>query len=66
MSCAPLNCFYSHDLDTYKDVEDSEMNVNLSEDSQVMQIDLMEESIREYETYAEESTMEPFLLVMTI
>ena len=31
-----------------------------------MQIDLMEESIREYETYAEGSTMEPFLLVMTI
>ena len=29
MSCDPFNCFDSHDLDTYKDVEDGEMNVNL-------------------------------------
>ena len=35
----------------YKDVEDGEMNVNLFEDSQVMQIDLMEEPIEEYETH---------------
>ena len=33
MSCDLLNCFDSHDLDTYKDVEDGEMNVNLSGDS---------------------------------
>ena len=38
MSCDPLNCFDSHDLDTYKNVEDGEMNVNFSGDSQVMQI----------------------------
>ena len=59
MSCDPLNCFDSRDLETYKDVEDGEMNVNLSEDSQVMQIDLMEEPIREYEKHAEGSTKEP-------
>ena len=62
MSCNPLNYFDSHELDTYKDVENGEMNVNLSKDSQVMQIDLMEEPIREYETHAEGSTMEPFLV----
>ena len=39
MSCDPSNCFDSHNFDTYKDVEDSEMNVNLSEDCQVMQIE---------------------------
>ena len=53
MSCDPLNCFDSHDLDTYKNVEDGDMNVNLSEDIQVMQIDLMEEPIGEYETRVE-------------
>ena len=52
MSCDPLNCFDSHDLDTYKNVEDGEMNVNFPEDSQVMQIDLMEEPIGEYKTHA--------------
>ena len=65
MSCDPLNCFDSHDLDTYKDVEDGEMNVNLPEDSQVMQIDLMEEPIREYETHAKGSIKEPFDLNIT-
>ena len=59
MSCDLLNCFYSHDLDTYKDVEDGEMNVNLFDDSQVMKIDLMEEPIGEYEMHAERSTNEP-------
>ena len=62
MSCYPLNCFDSHDLDTYKDVEDGEMNVNLSNDSQVMQIDLMKEPIGEYEMHVEGSTKEPFLV----
>ena len=62
MSCDPLNYFDSHDLDTYKDVEDGEMNVNFSEDSQVMQIDLMEEPIGEYEMHAEGSTKEPSLV----
>ena len=62
MSYDPLNCFDSHDLDTYKDVEDGEMNVNLFEDSQVMQIDLMEEPIGEYETHAEGSTNESYLV----
>ena len=62
MSCDPLNCFDYHDLDTYKDVEDGEMNVNLSEDCKVMQIDLMEEPIGEYETHVEGSTDEPFLV----
>ena len=62
MSCDLFNCFDSHDLDTYKDVEDDEMNVNLSEDSQVMQIDLMEKPIGEYETHAEGSTKEPSLV----
>ena len=38
------------------------MNVNMFEDSQVMQIDLMEEPIGEYETHTEESTKEPFLV----
>ena len=57
-----FNCFDSHDFDIYKDVKDCEMNVNLSEDNQVMKIDLMEESIREYETHAKGSTNEPFLV----
>ena len=61
-SCDPLNCFDSHDLDTYKDVEDGEMNVNFSEDIQVMQIDLMEEPIGEYETHTKRSIKEPFLV----
>ena len=52
MSCDPLNCFDSHDLDTHKNVEDGEMNVNFPEDSQVMQIDLMEDPIGEYKTHA--------------
>ena len=50
-----------HDLDTCKDV-DGERNVNLSEDSQVMQIDLIEEPIGEYEMHAEGNTNEPFLV----
>ena len=62
MSCDPHNCFDSHDFDTCKDGEDGEMNVNLLEDSQVMQIDLMEEPIREYETHTEGSTKERFLV----
>ena len=62
ISCDPLNFFYSHDLDMYKDIEDGEMNVNLPEDSQVMQIDFMEEPIEEYETHVEGSTKEPFLV----
>ena len=45
MNCDPLDCFDSHNLDTYKDVEDDEMNVDWFEDSQVVQIDLMEEPI---------------------
>ena len=65
MSCDPLNCFDSHDLDTYKDVEDGEMNVNLPEDSQVMQIDLMEEPMGEYETHAKGNIKEPFDLNIT-
>ena len=62
MSWDPCNCFDSHDLDTYKDVEDGEMNVNLFKDCPVMQIDLMEKPIGEYEMHAEGSTNEPFLV----
>ena len=62
MNCDSLNCFDSHGLDTYKDVEDVEMNVNLYENCQVMQIDLMEEPIEEFETHAKRNTKEPFLV----
>ena len=62
LSRDPLNCFESHDFDTYKDGEDGEMNVNLPDDSQVLQIDLMEVLIGEYETHVEGSTNEPFLV----
>ena len=36
LSYDPLNCFESHNLNMNKDDEDSGMNVNLNEDSQVM------------------------------
>ena len=36
LSYDPLNCFDSHNLNMNKDDEDSGMNVNLNEDSQVM------------------------------
>lgn len=47
-------------LSTYKDVEGGEMNVNLAVDSQVMQIDLMEEPAEGYETHG--STKEASLV----
>ena len=62
INCDPLNCFDFHDLDICKDAQDGEMNVNFYEDSQVMQIDLMEKLIGEYETFAEGSINEPFLV----
>ena len=62
ISCDPLNFFYSLDLDMYKDIEDGEMIINFPEDIQVIQFDLMEEPIEEYETHVEGSTKEPFLV----
>ena len=47
LSYDPLNCFDSHNLNMNKDDEDGGINVNPNEDSQVMQIDVMEEAIME-------------------
>ena len=47
LSYDPLNCFDSHNLNMNKDDEDGGMNVNPNEDSQVMQIDVMEETVME-------------------
>lgn len=50
LSYDSLHCSNSYDLSMNKDDEDSEMNVNPNEDSQVMQIDLMEKTTIEYES----------------
>ena len=57
-----LNCFYSHNLNMNKDDEDGGMNFNPNKDSQVMQIDVMEKAVMEYESHAEESIEEPFII----
>ena len=62
LSYDPLNCFDSHNLNMNKDDEDRGMNVNSNKDSQVMQIDVMEEAIMEYESHAEQSIEKPFIV----
>ncbi|KAL6313604.1 hypothetical protein AAG906_006973 [Vitis piasezkii] len=62
LSYDPLNCFDSHNMNMNKDDEDGGMNVNPNKDSQVMQIDVMEEVVMEYESHAEQSIEEPFIV----
>ena len=45
-----------------KDDEDGGMNFNPNKDSQVMQIDVMEKAVMEYESHAKESIEESFII----
>ena len=62
LSYDPLNCFDSNYLNMNKDGEDGGMNVNPNKDSQVMQIDVMEKAVMEYESHAKESIEESFII----
>ena len=62
LSYEPLNCFDSHNLNINKDDEDGGINVNPNKDSQVMQIDVMENIVMEYGSRAEQSIEEPFIV----
>ncbi|KAL6313591.1 hypothetical protein AAG906_006959 [Vitis piasezkii] len=62
LSYDPLNWFDSHNMNMNKDDEDGGMNVNPNKDSQVMQIDVMEEVVMEYESHAKQSIEEPFII----